>query len=164
MADTFIITYNELIKMFEDFVTNHKQLRTFGNGPTSEIGTSKQIDYPLLWSTHRTPSTFNITNKTLIPQMNLTFIIVDQINIQENYEDTNGVQSNNGQEVLSDTFQIAQDLVTYISTELGTYGVMFSVDTLSIEPVYDELPDKVNGWVLDVTLQLRHTNCTYPTN
>lgn len=159
-----IITYNELIKFFEDFSTNHKQLNSFGNGPTSDIGTSKQMDFPYLWITHRSPSTFNITNKTLIPVMSLTFIITDQFNIQKNHEDINGDDSSNIQEVLSDTFQIAQDLVTYISTELGKYGVMMNGESLSIEPVYDETPDKVYGWVIDINLQLKHYNCDIPLN
>ena len=164
MANSNIISINQLIKMFSDFSDSHLQLNDFGYGPTSEIGTSTQMEFPYLWVTHRTPSTINVTNKTQIPQLTLTFLVVDQINIQKNIEDTNGLDSDNSQEIVSDTFQIAQDLVTYMSVSLGRYGVQLTEDSISIEPVFDQTPDKVTGWILDVNLNLKHTNCVYPTD
>jgi len=148
--------------MFKNFTTRHLQLKDFGIGPTSEIGTSRQMKFPYLWITHRTPSSILIQNKTQIPEMVLTFIIVDQLNIQPNYADTNGSNSKNEQEVLSDCLLIAQDLINFISTELGQYGVMLIDNTITIEPVYDETPDAASGWVLDVSLKLKHSNCIIP--
>lgn len=162
MSTTNIISYNQLIQMFEDFATAHLQINSFGVGPTSEIGTSNQINYPLLWITHRTTSDIVVTNKTQIPQLTLTFIIVDQINNQSNYLNINGINSDNQQEVLSDTLQISQDLVNYISTQMGQFGVKLMENNISIEPIFDELEDKVSGWIMDVNLQLKHSNCITP--
>jgi hypothetical protein len=148
--------------MFEDFATAHLQLNGFGYGPTSEIGTSKKMDFPYLWITHRTPSNIVVSNKTQIPEVRLTFIIVDQLNNQVNLADANGSNSTNEQEVLSDCFQIAQDLVNYISTQMGQFGVMLMDESISIEPVYDETPDAASGWVMDVALKLKHSNCITP--
>jgi photosystem II stability/assembly factor-like uncharacterized protein len=148
--------------MFEDFANAHLQLNDFGVGPTSEIGTSRQMRFPYLWLTHRTASAINTTNRTQIPDIILTFIIVDQHNIQTNYEDINGINSNNQQEILSDTFQIAQDLVNYIQTQMGQFGVQLVGDAITIEPVFDETQDAVTGWVMDVTLRLIHSNCVTP--
>ena len=47
-----IITLNQLIQMFNDFSTDHLQLNDFGYGPTSDIGTSKNMSFPYLWVTH----------------------------------------------------------------------------------------------------------------
>jgi hypothetical protein len=157
-----IISYNQLIQMFEDFATAHLQLNDFGVGPTSEIGTSRQMRFPYMWITHRAPSNINIQNKTQIPDMVLTFIIVDQINNQENYLDVNGIDSDNQQEILSDAFQILQDLVNYISTQMGQFGVQIVDGTLSPEAIFDETTDAVTGWVTDITLRLKHSNCVTP--
>jgi hypothetical protein len=157
-----IISINQLIQMFEDFATAHLQLNDFGYGPTSEIGTSRNMNFPYLWITHRTPSSINVLNKTQIPELRLTFIIVDQLNNQINIDVDNGSNSNNEQEVLSDCFQIAQDLVNYISTQMGQFGVMLMDETIAIEPVYDETPDAASGWVMDLALKLKHSNCISP--
>ena len=157
-----IISLNQLIQIFKDFAIAHYQLNDFGYGSTSMIGTSRQMTPPYLWITHRSPSTIGVTNKTQIPEIVLTFIIVDKINQQTNYEETNGYESNNEQEVLSDTFQITQDLVNFISTQLGVYGIMLSEDSISPEIVEDETTDKVSGWMCDIRLKLIHSNCVTP--
>ena len=162
MASTNIISINQLIQMFRDFADAHQQLNDFGYGPTSEIGVNRQSKYPLLWITHRTPSDIQVTNKTQIPQLTLSFIIVDQINIQENYKNAMGVDGNNEQEILSDTFQIFQDLINYISVDMGQFGVKLMEDNISIEPLFDETQDKVTGWIGDINLQLKHSNCITP--
>lgn len=161
-TQTTIITINQLMAMFKDFATNHKQLNDFGYGQTSEIGTSRQMQFPYLWITHRTPSRINVTNKTQVPELILTFLLVDQINNQTNYLNENGLDSDNGQEIISDMFQVAQDLVTYISTQMGQYGVMLMEDSISVEPVFDETDDKVYGWLIEPSLKLMHVNCTIP--
>lgn len=162
MSTTNIITMNQLIKMFSDFADAHLQLNDFGYGPTSDIGTSRQMEFPYMWATHRGSSRLTVNNKTQIPQMTMTFLVVDQINIQSNYKDANGLDSDNSQEIISDTLQIIQDFVTYVSSQLGKYGVKLMENDITCEPVFDETPDKVSGWVIDMDLQLRHSNCSYP--
>jgi hypothetical protein len=157
-----IVTINQLINEFKTFSDNHLQLKDFGYGPTSDIGTSRKMDFPYLWVTHRTPSSIVIQNKTQIPEIVLTFIIADQINMQENYKDINGLDSDNQQEIISDMFQIAQDLVNYISFNLGTQGVKLMDNTASLEPVFDDTDDRVTGWVIDLTLKLLYFNCATP--
>lgn len=157
-----IISYNQLIQMFKDFATAHPFLNDFGNGPTSEISTTRQMKFPYLWITHRNASDIVIQNKTQIPEMVLTFIIVDQINDQLVINDINGDNTDNQQEILSDTFQILQDLVDYISTQLGQFGVGLTEQTVSADPVYDETTDRATGWVSDIRLRLKHSNCVTP--
>ena len=157
-----IITLNQLIKMFDDFSLAHLQLKDFGFGDTSQISTTRNMKFPYLWTTQRNNSTINIQNKTAIPTMSLTFLIVDKIIIIENVSDENGFNSDNTQEILSDTLLIAQDLVTYISSQLGKYGVVLGDQAVTIEQVYDDTTDKVAGWLIDIDLQLRHYNCALP--
>jgi|694.fasta_scaffold52060_6 hypothetical protein len=157
-----IISLNQLIQIFKDFAEAHLQLNDFGYGDTSMIGTSRKMDPAYMWITHRTSSTIGVTNKTQIPEMVLTFIIVDKINQQKNYEETNGYESNNEQEILSDTFQIMQDLINFISVYLGKFGVMLTDEPINPEIVQDETTDKVTGWMCDIRLKLIHSNCISP--
>lgn len=161
-GDTKIVTMNELIKKFNVFSDNHQQLMDFGYGPTSEIGVSRKMSFPYLWVTHRSPSTIVVSNKSQIPEMSLTFIVVDQINSQKNYLDDNGLDSDNQQEIISDCLQIVQDLVNYISSVLRLEGVKLMDDSISIEPTFDDTDDRVTGWVADISLKLIHFNCSTP--
>jgi len=156
------VTMNELIKKFDTFSQNHQQLKDFGYGPTSEIGVSRKMDFPYMWITHRGPSTIVVSNKAQIPEMSLTFIIVDQINSQKNYLDENGLDSDNQQEIISDCFQIVQDLINYISSQLGVQGVKLMDESVTVEPTFDDTDDRVTGWVADVPLKLIHFNCSTP--
>jgi hypothetical protein len=159
---TKIVTMNELIKKFNVFSDNHQQLMDFGYGPTSEIGVSRKMSFPYLWVTHRSPSTIVVSNKSQIPEMSLTFIVVDQINSQKNYLEDNGLDSDNQQEIISDTLQIVQDLINYISSVLRLEGVKLMDDNISIEPTFDDTDDRVTGWVADISLKLIHFNCSTP--
>ncbi|CAA6810373.1 MAG: Unknown protein [uncultured Sulfurovum sp.] len=164
MAITKIITINQIIQMFTDFQEKHIQLQSIGYGPTYNISTTTSVEYPLLWITHKNTSRFELKNRNITPVLSLTFIILDIINDQNDSKVINGIDSSNEQEVTSDTYQIAQDLVSYISTELTKYGVKIREDFgATLEPVYNETEDKASGWMIDIDLQLVHSNCIYPT-
>jgi hypothetical protein len=88
-------------------------------------------------------------------------MIVDKINIQDNYENSNSFKSDNKRELMSDTFQIGQDLVTEIQGYWDSYGLILKSD-VSIIPVVDETPDKVCGWLFTIPFTLRFINCDIP--
>lgn len=159
MSNTKILSYNQLVQIFRKFATDHYFINEFGHGPTSEIGT-KNINFPLMWMTHRNSSNINTQNRTNILEMSLTFIIVDRISNLLNTDEA-GENSHNGQEVLSDTLQTCQDLVSYLLTEMNQYGVLLH-PSVTIQPVYDALPDRVNGWTVDLNIKITHYNCILP--
>lgn len=161
MSVTRIVTLNEIIQLFEDFVSAHGQLTDFGYGPASDIGTSKQMTFPYMWVSHQSDSYIRVSNKTAIPELKLLLFFMDQNNDQVNFEDTNGENSTNGQEIMSDTLQMLQDCISYISANWGVSGIMISED-VRIFPGFDETQDSVNGWVGEITLKLSHINCTIP--
>jgi hypothetical protein len=86
---------------------------------------------------------------------------MDKINIQDNYLDQNGFQSDNSQEIISDTIQYLQDLITYIQQNWGQYGVLMSTD-VTFSPVIDETQDKSTGISASITLRTRQVNCVIP--
>jgi hypothetical protein len=93
--------------------------------------------------------------------LKFAFIIVDKINDQSN-TDTNGFDSNNQQEVLSDTLQIVNDTVQWLFS-LAQYGIILDTEQdIQIEQLLDETTDKVSGWLFNVELKIKHTNCSLP--
>jgi len=157
-----IISLNQIVDLFSGFADRHYFLNDFGFGPTSEIGTSRQMDFPYMWVSLNDNSSINPQNKTAIPELSFSILFMDKTNIQSNYLNINGDDSNNIQEILSDTLQTLQDFVTEVQVDWGNYGIMFQ-DTINCFPATDETQDKVNGWVGQFTFKLKHSNCILPT-
>jgi hypothetical protein len=157
-----IVSLNQIINLFQSFSERNYFIKDFGYGPTSDIGTSRQMNFPYLWLSLDQNSTIVIQNKTAIPQYGITVLFMDKMNIQKNYLDINGVNSDNSQEVLSDMLQLLQDLITEIETQWGNYGLRIE-GNVNCFPAVDETQDKVNGWVGQFILRVKHSNCITPT-
>jgi hypothetical protein len=156
-----IISLNQIINLFSSFAEQHFFIKDFGYGPTSDIGTSRQMEFPYLWLSLDQQSSISVVNKTAVPRYGITILLMDKINIQQNYLDINGVNSDNSQEILSDTLQCLQDLITEIEVNWGNYGLKIDGD-VSCFPAIDETPDKVCGWVGQFPLKVKHSNCITP--
>jgi len=156
---TYILTLNQIVNLMITFKNGNLFLNDFGFGNTFDIGTSRQMRFPYMWVTPQ-PSSISNENKTNIPSYNFSVIFADRLNDEDNSDGANGEQSNNGQEILSDMFQVAQDFITYINS-LKTYGVILE-DGITITPTMDATDDKVNGWVLDIALKTKFSNCQLP--
>jgi len=119
------------------------------------------MKFPYMWVTPQPSSVINL-NRTTLPIFNFSIIFADQLNDSPNVLDRNGEESNNGLEILSDTFQYAQDFITYVLTNWSQYGLLIDDETISISPTYDATDDKVNGWVLDIQFKAKYFNCELP--
>jgi hypothetical protein len=155
-----IITINQLIGAFKEFADNHVFLKDFGYGPTWEIGTTRQMEFPYMWVSHTPNSTISFQNRTAIPTLSFFCFMLDQRNDMEG-DDINGLNSDNTGEVMSDTFQFIQDFITFLSIDMQQYGVMLQ-ENLNVTPVYDETQDKAFGWFVEIDLKLKHVNCVIP--
>ena len=157
MATNYIISLNQIIRLMKDFSLASVFIKDFGFGNTYDIGTSRQMLFPYMWAVPQ-PSTITNLNKTTIPVYNFSIIFADRINDEVNTFDRNGESSNNGQEILSDMFQVAQDFVTYVNANWGQYGITI-LETINITPTMDDTDDAVNGWVLDIQIKTKFINC-----
>ena len=162
MSSVNIISLNQVVDLFQNFSERHYFLNDFGFGPTSEIGTSRQMNFPYMWVTLNENSVINPQNRTAIPELSFSVLFMDKTNIQTNYLNINGDNSNNVQEILSDMLQVLQDFITEVQVDWGNYGIIFQ-DTISCFPATDETQDKVNGWVGQFSFKLKHSNCILPT-
>lgn len=145
-----IITLNEILDMCDAFTQNHPTLRDFDYGDSSSIGTEKQMNHPFMWATHNQPSYINVENRANTPELNLMFIFMDKLNIQDG--------TTNTREIMSDMFQTVQDFVLEITTKWGAYGIKI-LENASIMPVFDDTTDKASGWTLELNLKLMYYNC-----
>jgi hypothetical protein len=163
MATTSIVSLNQLINWFQQFQINHYMLKDFGFGETYDIGTSRQMDFPYMWVTMNDDNNIATGSniRSAIPDISFSIMMMDKINMQENYLNTNGFPSDNSQEILSDMLQIIQDLIVYIQQDWGQYGVLISQDT-SFFPVIDDTPDKATGIIARIVLRTRQVNCIIP--
>ena len=163
MAITSIVSINQLITWFQDFQENHYFLKDFGFGEPYDIGTSRQMKFPYMWVTMNEDNNIATGSnvKSAIPDISFSIMFMDKINNQPNYLDQNGFQSDNSQNILSDTLQCLQDLITEIQQNWGQYGVMISQD-VSFYPAVDETQDKATGVVGRFVLRTRQVNCVLP--
>lgn len=159
MPTTSIVTLNQILDLCESFVSAHPMLDDFGYGSTADIGTSRAMRFPYMWASHQSDSYIRILNKTAIPELKILFFFMDKVNDMKNIKNRNGEESNNGQEVMSDCLQYAQDFVNEVVANWGAYGISISED-VRIFPGFDETTDKVNGWVAEVTMKLKYVNST----
>ena len=160
-----ITTLNQLIGYFEAFADAHGQIKDFGYGSTSEISTTEQMKFPYLWVTNATGGSVELSrNKTVTPIPTFQFLVLDQWNNQSNYKDTNGLNSNNTGEVMSDTHQICIDIINYINNDLNKQGVMIPESTYTLEPIEDGTTDKAYGHMLTLDLKVMYYNCSIPGN
>lgn len=157
------VTLNQIIDKFKEFSTNHPMIRDFGYGPTSDIGVTKTMDFPYMWVSHQGNSNIKISNKTQTPELLFYVLFMDQVSDQPQTNDENGENSTNGQEILSDTFQLLQDLIVTINTTWQPLGVSITTD-VACYPGMDETQDRVNGWVGELILRLSYANgiCIIP--
>lgn len=130
-------TLNQIINQLEAVQQSHAQLNGFGFGEVFELST-QQENYPLLWANVLTS---NISEKTLT--LNFGIMILDIVSDD----------SRNERDTMSDTLSISQDVIAML--ENPTYDDNFLVgDSVTLEPLFEAFPDKVNGWLMTVAFEL----------
>jgi hypothetical protein len=157
MSTTNTSTLNQLKTLFEYFCQAHPLAPDFGTGPISGVSTSRQMNFPYIWYQNNS-STINVNNKNITPIVSLSFYIVDKINIQTNYQNTNGSYSDNEGEVLSDMYQVCNDLSKFIIYELNKYNIIID-GNINTQTINRETTDIVSGYLLTVNVKLPYQSC-----
>jgi len=130
-------TLNQIINQLQAVQQSHAQLNGFGFGEVFELST-QQENYPLLWANVLTS---NISEKTLT--LNFGIMILDIVSDD----------SRNERDTMSDTLSISQDVIAML--ENPTYDDNFLIgDSVTLEPLFEAFPDKVNGWLMTLSFEL----------
>lgn len=130
-------TLNQIINQLQAVQESHAQLNGFGFGEVFELST-QQENYPLMWANVLTS---NISEKTLT--LNFGIMILDIVSDD----------SRNERDTLSDTLSISQDVIALLENPLNDDSFLVG-DSVTLEPLFEVFPDKVNGWLLTIAFEL----------
>ena len=149
------ITYNQIIKQFQDLATSHRQINEFGNGDLWEIvqhdSLLKDFNYPLLFVQD---SPVSVGEGFITSSFNV--LVMDKAN--EGTVET---------EVKSDTLLILLDVIAYFE-KLYTDNWKFvkMEKNGSIDSFTERFDDTLTGWTMSISFKqpLDYDNCQIPTN
>jgi hypothetical protein len=148
------ITYNQMIKEFQDFATAHKQINEFKSGDLWEIvqkETLAELNYPMLFL-QDSPATIGegfITN-------GFNILVMDKAN--EGTVET---------EVKSDTLLILLDTIAYFEKLYTDNWSFVKIEkTGSISSFTERFDDTLTGWTMSMQLKqpLEYNECQIPQN
>ena len=153
-----ILTYNQIIKEFNDFADAHKQVQNFGNGDLWEITESNQLldyNYPLLWVVDQ-PA--NLGDGVFT--WNFNIITMDLVNKDESNEN----------DVKSDMIQVLLDLIAYLEQKTNTTNN--NVNWLQVQLIRsgnftsftERFEDELTGWGMSIGLKIpfNYDKCNLP--
>jgi hypothetical protein len=130
-------TLNQIINQLQAVQESHAQLNGFGFGEVFELST-QQENYPLLWANVLTS---NISEKTLT--LNFGIMILDIVSDD----------SRNERDNMSDTLSISQDVIAMLENPTNDDSFLVG-DSVTLEPLFEAFPDKVNGWLMTLSFEL----------
>lgn len=130
-------TLNQIINQLQAVQESHAQLNGFGFGEVFELST-QQENYPLMWANVLTS---NISEKTLT--LNFGIMILDIVSDD----------SRNERDTLSDTLSISQDVIALLDNPINDDRFLVG-DSVTLEPLFEVFPDKVNGWLITLAFEL----------
>jgi hypothetical protein len=130
-------TLNQIINQLEAVQQSHAQLNGFGFGEVFELST-QQENYPLMWANVLTS---NISEKTLT--LNFGIMILDIVSDD----------SRNERDTMSDTLSISQDVIAMLENPTNDDSFLVG-DSVTLEPLFEAFPDKVNGWLMTLAFEL----------
>ena len=130
-------TLNQIINQLEAVQQSHAQLNGFGFGEVFELST-QQENYPLMWANVLTS---NISEKTLT--LNFGVMILDIVSDD----------SRNERDTMSDTLSISQDVIAMLENPTNDDSFLVG-DSVTLEPLFEAFPDKVNGWLMTLAFEL----------
>lgn len=140
---------NQVVNLCEQIADAHKQINGFRFGEPYNVATITER-YPLLWARVGSAA---INGKTL--SLNISLYIIDILS--DDYS--------NEKDIMSDTLSIAQDVVAMLQ-DPALSGDLVIGENIILEPLFEELPDKVNGWRVDVPIELSYLSnrCQVPSD
>ena len=148
------ITYNQIIKEFQDFATAHRQVNQFKTGDLWEIVQKEslaELNYPMLF-VQDSPASIGdgfITNS-------FNILVMDKAN--EGTVET---------EVKSDTLLILLDTIAYFEKLYTDNWKFVKIEkTGSISSFTERFDDTLTGWTMSMQLKqpLQYDECQIPQN
>jgi hypothetical protein len=147
-----INSLNQLIKIFEDIAKNHNQIHDYGFGDIWNAGKSRKLKYVCLWlnclSVTPNKGAGDVYNTSTF---RFRVFLMDLVNKDKD----------NDTEVLSDTVQIAQDILAELNDNpyYGDNRVLITTNNVGITLFREKLEDELNGCWFDIDMTIPYNYC-----
>jgi len=154
-------TYNNVIDTIKCVGEGHQQIQAVTTGDIWEVDLNKNTLFPLL---HINIVNVNASKGQL--QHNFQLVVADLVEPDE---------SENEQEVLSDTLSIMLDIVSifrngetlyHYNTANGEEARYWTSDDFTIEPFTERFDNALSGWVMNlpIVIEFPYDTCNIPTS
>jgi hypothetical protein len=132
-----VLTWNNLVSLFENVATAHQQINSYGLGEEWEINgaTESNRDYPKMWVI----PIDSITKEQTV-ERTFEFLVFDLVHPDEDNEN----------DVVSDTEQIIHDIIKVFKNESDNYNVTNEPQAFYFTEKY---ADNVSGWRAQITIE-----------
>jgi hypothetical protein len=150
------MTLNQIIQRLSDIVGAHKQVRTFAyvNSAVNYVQSAgKKVDYPIVIAEHNTGA---ISSTQHLSTHNFRFYVLDLVSRVGNADE-------NEQEVLSDMFGVAEDLIA-LFRDPAYFGTWFIGSESPVSFLVDQTVDYLAGvaFSLDISSFFLSDRCNVP--
>lgn len=150
-----IVTINKMVNLLEEWANNRKPLiNDFYFGNIYDVNSSTTVKYPLMVVDLVPTGSTTYNNGKFSNRVNFLIGFFDQENDQLNVENVNGYRSNNVGEILSDTYQLYQDLLSEFAT--NTNWRSFNISTPNSDKNYNwkmnDTGDKIWGIAVEIEI------------
>ena len=149
-----MITYNNIVTKFQEFVDNHFFLKTFTHGSPADVDLDKFTDFPLL---HLVYVGGNYANN--VKTYNLEVYVLD--NPVRDEDKTREQKS-----VISATEQVAEDILADIENggNIFQFGYQYEIQSANINPLENKSTNLLAGSLLTLSIGVAYTydSCNAP--
>lgn len=150
-----MITFNNIVSKFEEFVENHYFLKTFSYGSPADVDLDKFEQYPLLHLVY----TGGDYNSPKAKTYNLEVYI---LSLPPSEADKVGFQKEN----ISDAEQVAEDILADIQNggNIFQFGYRYELANASVTPLEEENSNALAGCLLDLSIVVPYAydSCNAP--
>lgn len=149
-----MITYNNIIGRFEEFVNAHLMLRTFTHGSPSGVDLEKFEVYPALHVVY-TGSTYENTSKEYSFEVYILDLPPDKAKKVENQT-----------QLVSNAEQVAEDILADMMNggKIFDFGHLYTVSNASTTPLEETTSNSLAGILLSISIEVGFTldSCNAP--
>ena len=150
-----MITFNNIVKKFEEFCNDHFFIKTFSYGSPSDVDLEKFEQYPLLHLVY----TGGDYNSPKAKTYNLEVYI---LSLPPSEADKVSFQKEN----ISDAEQVAEDILADIQNggNIFQFGFHYDLINASVTPLEEEKSNALAGCLLDLAISVPYTydSCNAP--
>jgi hypothetical protein len=150
-----MITFNNIVKKFEEFCNDHFFIKTFSYGSPSDVDLEKFEQYPLLHLVY----TGGDYNSPKAKTYNLEVYI---LSLPPSEADKVQYQKEN----ISDAEQVAEDILADIQNggNIFQFGYHYDLINASVTPLEEEKSNALAGCLLDIAISVPYTydSCNAP--